>query len=106
MADLPEERATHDDPTFTNVGMDFFGTLELKQGRAIIKWYGAIRAVCSQSHNTNSRINAIRRCVARRGTVKVMRSDNGTYLVGLTHTNVQNKLLTKEINLIFNPLSG
>lgn len=126
MADLPEERVTPDDPPFTNVGVDFFGPFELKQGRATVKRYGVIftclniRAVhleLTHSLNTDSCINAIRRFVARRGSVKIMRSDIRTNLVraerelkeaiqSLNHMQIQNKLLNKGIKWIFNPPSG
>lgn len=126
MADLPEERVTPDDPPFINVGVDFFGPFELKRGRVTIKRYGVIftclniRAVyleLAHSLNADSCINAIRRFVARRGPIKVMRSDNGTNLVraerelkesiqSLNHTQIQNKLLDKGIKWMFNPPSG
>ena len=90
MADLPKERVTPGDPPFTNVGVDFFGTFEIKRGRAAVKQYGVvftclnIRAIhieVAQTLNTDSCINAITRFIARRGPIQVMRSDNGTKLV-------------------------
>lgn len=33
MADLPVERIVPDLPAFTNVGVDYFGPLEVKKGR-------------------------------------------------------------------------
>lgn len=62
----------------------------MKQKRTTVKQYGVIftclniRAVhleLAHSLNTDSCVNAIRRFIARRGTVKVMRSDNRTNLV-------------------------
>ncbi|XP_041376744.1 uncharacterized protein LOC121389206 [Gigantopelta aegis] len=91
MASLPVDRLNADEPPFYRVGMDFFGSFEIKRGRSTVKTYGvlftclAIRAVhldVSHSLDTDSCINAIRRFVARRGTVKSIQSDNGTNLVG------------------------
>ncbi|XP_033624666.1 uncharacterized protein LOC117288077 [Asterias rubens] len=90
MADLPEERLEPDQPAFTRSGVDYFGPFEIKRGRSVLKRYGLIftcmasRAVhleVAQDLSANSCINAVRRFAARR-TVKFMRSDNGTYLVG------------------------
>ena len=59
--------------------MDYFGPIEVKQGRSMIKRYGvvftclAIRAVHiekADNLDTDSCINAIRRFQARRGQVK------------------------------------
>ncbi|XP_071795617.1 uncharacterized protein [Asterias amurensis] len=90
MADLPEERLEPDQPSFTRSGVDYFGPFEIKRGRSILKRYGVIftcmarRAVhleVAQDLSADSCINAVRRFAARR-TVKFMRSDNGTNLVG------------------------
>lgn len=92
MVDLPKERVTPDEPPFTNVGIDFFGPFEIKRGRSIIKRYRVlftflnIRTVYPENGHTlnkDSCINAIRSFIARRGEVKVIRSDgwNGTHLV-------------------------
>lgn len=42
MADLPKHRITPSEPTFTYVGIDFFGTIEVKQGRLLLKRYGCL----------------------------------------------------------------
>ena len=126
MADLPKERVTPGDPPFTNVGVDFFGPFEVKRVRTTVKRYGVvftclnIRAIhieVAQTLNTDSCINAIRRFIARRGPIQVMRSDNGTNLVrselelreavqSLNNTRIQNTLLSKGICWLFNPPSG
>ena len=90
MSDLPPDRLLPDKPPFTNVGVDFFSPFEIRRGRTNLKRYGVIftclniRAVhleVAHTLNTDSCINAIRRFVARRGTVETMTSDNGTNLV-------------------------
>ena len=91
MGDLPESRVVPDLPAFSHVGADYFGPIEVKRGRATVKRYGVLftcftsRAThleVAYSLDTDSCINAIRRFIARRGTVKSIRSDNGTNLVG------------------------
>ena len=37
MADLPSVRLVPDEPPFTSVGVDYFGTFEIKRGRTMIK---------------------------------------------------------------------
>nr|XP_054607751.1 uncharacterized protein LOC129167238 [Nothobranchius furzeri] len=123
MSDMPEERISPDLPPFTNVGVDYFGPIEVKRGRAIVKRYGVIftcmasRAIhleVAHSLTTDSCINAIRRFICRRGPVSQMRSDNGTNFIGAERelrealaSVEQNKihpfLLTKEIDWTFNP---
>ena len=91
MADLPADRVASDLPPFSFVGVDCFGPLYVKRGRGTAKRYGVlftcltIRAVhieVAHSLSSDSFINAFRRFISRRGTVKKMRSDNGTNFVG------------------------
>jgi hypothetical protein len=123
MADLPVDRTIAGNPPFTRVGMDYFGPIEVKRGRSVTKRYGvvftclssrAIHLEVAQSLETDSCINAIRRFSARRGPVRVIRSDNGTNLVGAKRelreellkcdgTKIRNSLLEKEIDWQFNP---
>ncbi len=123
MADLPLERILPDLPPFTNVGLDYFGPIEVKRGRGYVKRYGVIftcmssRAVhleVANSLETDSCIHAIRRFVCRRGQVKRIRSDNGTNLVGsqkelkkalndLDKDRIQDSLLKAGIQWSFNP---
>ncbi|KAK0152982.1 hypothetical protein N1851_005349 [Merluccius polli] len=42
MADLPKDRLTPDNPPFTNVGVDYFGPLNVKQRRNTVKRYGVL----------------------------------------------------------------
>ena len=91
MADLPDDRLIPDEPPFSYVGIDFFGPLYLKQGRSTVKHYGClfscltVRAThieVTETLETDSFINALRRFVNRRGIPKMIRSDNGTNLSG------------------------
>ena len=88
MANMPKERDRPDLPPFTNVGVDYFGPVEVKRGRVTVKRYGVIftcmasRAVhleIAYSLTTDSCINAMR-FVCRRGQVCSLRSNNGTKL--------------------------
>ncbi|KAK0132209.1 hypothetical protein N1851_032999 [Merluccius polli] len=123
MADLPMERSLPDLPPFTNVGLVYFGPIEVKQGKGTIKRYGilftcmssrAIHLEVAYTLDTDSCIHALRRFVCRRGQVKHIRSDNGTNLVGaqaelkkalisLNQRKIQDALLTDEIEWSFNP---
>ncbi|XP_041354483.1 uncharacterized protein LOC121372258 [Gigantopelta aegis] len=126
MANLPTDRLTPDEPPFTRVGVDYFGPFMIKRGRSVVKRYGvvftclSIRAVHLEvacSLDTDSCINAIRRFIARRGCPKILRSDNGSNLVGCKK-ELQDELLRwnqqqlhavcllKNIQWIFNPPSG
>ena len=42
MADLPADRIIADLPPFTDVGIDYFGPMEVKRGRNTVKRYGVI----------------------------------------------------------------
>lgn len=123
MADIPKDRLTPDLPPFTNVGMDYFGPIETKRGRSLVKRYGVVftcmssRAVhleMAHSLDTDSCICAIRRFMCRRGQVSHIRSDNGTNLVGaekelrkallsMDQDKIRNSLLNDNIKWSFNP---
>jgi hypothetical protein len=126
MADLPIDRVIPDEPPFTRVGMDYFGPIEIKLGRNVMKRYGVIftclasRAVhieVAHSLDTDACINAIRRFNARRDPVKLIWSDNGTNFVGsakelrqeinkLNHSKLLSTLQLENITWEFNPPSG
>lgn len=120
------ERVTADDPPFSRVGIDFFGPFEVKQGRSTVKRYGVIftcltiRAIHLElafSLDTDSCINAIRRFIARRGTPKLIRSDNGTNFIRANRElkdeiqrwnskQIQEFMLQRQIEWVFNPKSA
>ncbi|KAI8513813.1 hypothetical protein Bbelb_081370 [Branchiostoma belcheri] len=126
MADLPEHRVIPDEPPFTRVGVDYFGPIETKRGRSIVKRYGVVftcmatRAVHiekADSLDTDSCIDALRRFIARRGQVKQIWSDNGTNLVGAkaelkkeiarwNQDKIKDTLLQKEVDWKFSPPKG
>ena len=122
MADLPPDRLTHA-PPFTYVRVDFFGPYVRKEGHKECKRYGALftclvsRAVhieVANSLETDSFLNTLRRFIARRGSVREIRSDNGTNFVGTTrelreameemdHNEITEKLRQEQIDWKFNP---
>ena len=90
MSELPIERFSIEGP-FTYTGVDMFGPFYIREGRKEMKRFVALftclssRAVHLESTNsmdTNSFIQALRRFVSRRGSVKKLFSDNGTNFVG------------------------
>lgn len=90
MAPLPRHRLQPHLPPFTNVGIDYFGPLEVVVGRRHEKLYGALftclvtRAIhleMPHSLTADSFIAAFRRFANRRGMPAVVYSDNGTNLV-------------------------
>ena len=123
MADLPEERITPYKPPFTFVGVDYFGTLEVKQRRSRVKRYGcifqclAVRGVhigIAHSLDTDSMINALRRFISVRGCPESIRSDCGTNFTSAdkelkdaieewNQQKVENFCPQRGIQWIFNP---
>lgn len=90
MAPVLDEQKTPDKPPFTFVGVDYFGPMNIKSGRSVLKRYGCIftclttRAVhleITHSLTTDSFIAAFKRFTSRRGTPEKIFSDNGTNLV-------------------------
>lgn len=126
MANLPRDRVLPDEPPFTNTGVDYFGPFEVKRGRTSVKRYGviftclAVRAIhleVASSLDTDSFISALRRFIARRGQVKLLRSDNGTNFVGAEReikraiqewntSQIENALHQRGIQWLFNPPTG
>ena len=89
MADLPQDRMMAA-PTFTYCGVDLFGTFIIKEGHKEVNRYACLFTclTCRAVHidTTNSLetdfINALRRFVARRANIRLLRSDQGTNIVG------------------------
>ena len=90
MADLPKSRI-EPAPPFPYCGVDFFGLWHVQRGRTVVKRYGALftclasRAVhieVADSLETDSFINALRRFICRRGSVREIRCDRGTNFIG------------------------
>lgn len=126
MADLPKERILPDLPPFTNTGVDYFGPVEVKNGRITSKRYGvlftcmasrAIHLEVANSLETDACINALRRFISRRGQVTHLRSDNGTNFIGaqrelkealaaLNHEKIHGVLSQVGIRWSFNPPAG
>ncbi|XP_048588410.1 uncharacterized protein LOC125572231 [Nematostella vectensis] len=70
MADLPRDRVTLAWP-FTFCGVDYFGPYIIKERRKKFKRYGVIfSCMATDTLDTDSCINAIRRFVARRGPIR------------------------------------
>ena len=123
MADLPKDRLQGDHAPFTNVGVDYFGPFYVARGRGTEKRYGVIftclesRAMhleVAYSLDTSSFLNVLRRFISRRGQPQLIRSDNGTNLVGgntelkksiedWNQNQIRNALQQKNIEWIFHP---
>ena len=80
-----------EEPPFTYCGVDLFGSFLVNNGWKEVKRYGALYTCLSSSAIhievvysliTDSLIMSLRRFVARRGNVRMIRSDNGSNLVG------------------------
>lgn len=91
MADLPVSRVSALGRAFVFVGIDFFGPLFAKRGRATVKKWGCIftcltvRAChleLADSLETDDFLLVFRSFIARRGTPQEVYSDNGTNFVG------------------------
>ena len=81
MSDLPSDRL-QEAPPFTYTGVDMFGPFIVRKGRSDVKRYGALftclscRAIhieVTDDMSTDSFINAYRRFVCRRGSVRELR---------------------------------
>nr|XP_034339039.1 uncharacterized protein LOC117693077 [Crassostrea gigas] len=127
MSDLPEDRVSPN-PPFSSVGIDKFGpwsvvTRKTRGGQANSKRWAllftclstrAIHIEVIEELSSSSFINALRRFIALRGSLKEIRSDRGTNFVGsvdhldMNSINVEegpvhNFLEEKQTVWIFNP---
>ena len=98
MSDLPEYRLETAPPLPTACAVDYFGPFIVKDGRKELKRYGVLftcmasRAIAlerSNSLDTDSFINALRRFISRRGPIRQLRSDQGTNFVGARKERAQ-----------------
>ena len=116
MADMPKSR----------VEPDFFGPWHVHRGRSVVKRYGALftcfasRAVhieVTDSLETDSFIQALRRFICIRGPVREIRCDRGTNFIGaetelkkaidkIDDQKVKAELLKAKIDWIKNPASA
>ena len=86
MSDLPVERLTVT-PPFSYIGLDLFGPFTVKNGRKELKRYVVIFTClsCRAIHLevvTDCFIQSLRRCIARRDNVRLIKCDNRTNFVG------------------------
>ena len=97
MSDLPVDRAECS-PPFTYCGVDLFGPFIVKERRSLIKRYGAIftclssRAIhieMAYTLSTDSFIQCLRKFIAIRGPIRLLRCDNGTNFFGANHELAQ-----------------
>ncbi|XP_058449200.1 uncharacterized protein LOC131429170 [Malaya genurostris] len=98
MACLPKVRLTPHIRAFSHTGIDYFGPIQIRQGRSLVKrWVSlftclTIRAIHLElvhSLSTQSCVMAIRRFVARRGSPSDFYSDNGTCFRGASNLLVE-----------------
>ena len=91
MAPLHPSRLQCDDYPFSTTGVDYFGPINVKCGRRLVKRYGCIftclkmRAVhieIAHDMSTDSFIMTMLRFFSRRGYPKQIYSDNGSNFVG------------------------
>ena len=126
MADLPRDRVIGNSPPFTIVGVDYFGPLNVKVGRAQCKRYGCLftclttRAVhieIAHSLTTDSFLAAFNRFCSRRGRPDKVYSDNGTNLTSgdaelkasikeWNNSKISRELLQQEVEWHFSPPHG
>ena len=89
MANLPQDRLEVGGSVFESTSVDLFGPFRVKRARSMIKRYislftcnvtRAVHLEVCYDLSMDSFLQAFRRFVARRGTVKLLRSDQGTNL--------------------------
>lgn len=91
MASLPEDRLSRDKPVFHATSVDLFGHFLVKRGRSQVKrWVALFTCMASRavhleivhSLDMDSFIQALRRFIARRGSISILQSDNATNFRG------------------------
>ena len=90
MADLPPDRVSAGG-VFQHIGIDMYGPIMVKRGRARAKRYGclitclatrAIHVEIAHSLDTDSFIQCLQRFIARRGRPSLIRCDQGRNFIG------------------------
>ena len=97
MSNIPIDRIAVNEKPFSNTGVDYFGPIIIKLNKRTrstqptAKRYGVL-FTCLTTHGvhlelatdmtTDAFILALRRFIARRGHVKILRSDNGSNFIG------------------------
>ena len=123
MAPLPAVRVREGWHPFSQVGLDYFGPIEVKRGRSTEKRYGCI-VTCLQSRavhlelaysmSTDSFLMLLMRFVGRRGPPTDLYSDNGSnftyankelkkWLSDLDQRKIDAKLVSRGMQWHFNP---
>lgn len=108
MANLPADRV-EPAPPFTYSAVDYFGPFYVREGRKHVKRYGllftclscrAVHIEVANSLDTSSFINALRRFIAIRSSVRLLRSDRGTNFIGAEHElkDALSEMDTEQIN--------
>ena len=132
MSNLPNDRLSVGEKSFSKVGVDYFGPLVVKlskrtrSNQTTAKRYGvlfmclttrAIHFEIAGDMSTDSFILALRRFVSRRSPIDIIRSDNGTNFIGaerelrnalkeLDQTLISSELNRYRIEWKFNPPSS
>ena len=119
----PAFRTTAYEPCFTHTGVDHFGPLNFKRGRAVVKRRGAIIACLNSrvmhlelasSLESDCFINVLRRFINQRGPPKYIYSDNGMNFVGAereigeaikgwNQDQIHDELLQRKCQWVFQP---
>ncbi|XP_029717444.2 uncharacterized protein LOC115260593 [Aedes albopictus] len=110
-APLPDARLSPYTRPFSFVGLDYFGPIQVKVGRSLVKRWVAlftcltVRAVHLEvvhSLSTEACKMAIRRFVVRRGAPLEIRSDNGTNFLGASRElRQQIQEMNKQLSAVF-----
>ena len=112
MGDLPKERLSIGKTPFNNTGVDCFGLYYVKKSKTnrttkgVKKYYGelficlttrAIHIKLAGDHSTDDFLLALRTFISRRGTVEIIRSDNGKKFAG---ANIEMKACLKQLDQV------
>ena len=123
MVSLPKFRFEQNFPIFSRVGVDNFGSIEVKVLRSTVKRYGclfmclssrAVDIMLAFSLTTDSFLSCLTRFESRHGVPMSYNSDNGTNflgaqrelaecLVGLESKKIAANLCRRSVQRYFNP---